>query len=297
MKRVHEIFAILICSTLAACSQAVSEPNPFNLPKNDAEYQILQSFAHQTIPEDQWNPLCPAPRAEIDAKITLLGYKAGWDQDTLDRIRVQEHERLYNTQKQYAPKPKLSAAELKDDLARGEAIRKLEAYDQFWASAIFRYSELRDGVPEENRSIFGFLFNRGQCEEQGYVLETLKPILETSDFPTDDRFGEGTLHSLFLITQHADEDVEFQAKMLQEFQSRPGLLRKQTLALLTDRVKINQGELQIYGSQLQCVDGKYQPKPVIDLESLDQRRASIGLEPFEDYAAGTPGCGNNITFP
>lgn len=296
MERVLKMLAICVCSTLAACSQAVSKPDPFKLPKNDADYQALQNFAHQTIPEGQWSPLCPAPREEIDAKITLLGYAKNWNQDTLDDIRVQELERLYNTQKKYAPKPVISAAELEDDFARGEAIRKLEEYDQFWASAIFRYSELREGVPEKNRPLLGFMFNRGQCEEQMYVLETLKPILETSDFPTDDRFGEGTMRSLFMITQHADEDVAFQVKMLHEFQSRQASISKQSLAMLTDRVKMNQGELQIYGSQLQCKDGRYQPKPVVDLENLDQRRASVGLEPFEDYAAGTPGCGNSVTF-
>ena len=212
MKHLLKLLAICLCSTLGACSQSVSELDPFKLPKNDADYQALQNFAHQTIPEGQWSPLCPAPREEINAKITLLGYAKNFDQDTLDAIRAQEHERLYNTQKKYAPKPIILASELKDDLARGEAIRKLEEYDQFWATAIFRHSELREGIPEQNRPILGFMFNRGQCEEQIYVLETLKPILETSDFPTESHFGEGTMRRLFMMTQHADEDIEFQVQ-------------------------------------------------------------------------------------
>jgi len=75
-----------------------------------------------------------------------------------------------------------------------------------------------------------------------------------------------------------------------------GALRPSSLALLTDRVKINLGELQIYGSQLQCVDGSYSSKPVEDPASLDERRASVGLPPFAEYAAHVPGCGNKIEF-
>jgi len=296
MKSLFRPLAICVCSILAGCSQALAEPNPFKLPRTDDELQALQKFAHQTIPEDQWSPLCPAPLKEIEAKITLIGFAKGWDQNTLDSIRAQEAERLYSTQTKYAPKPIVDDTDLKTDTARGEAIRKLETYDQFWASAIGRYSELREAVPEKNSPVFGILYNRGNCQEQAYVLETLKPILESSDFPTDERFGDGTMRSLMMITQHADEDVAFQAKMLKEFQSRPDSLPEQTLALLTDRVKINQGQPQTYGTQVQCKNGKYKPKPTVDPENLDKRRASVGLEPFADYVKKIPGCGNNVTF-
>ncbi|MEP1230977.1 MAG: hypothetical protein ABJG88_09910, partial [Litorimonas sp.] len=161
MKPILKLLAIYTCAFLVGCSQVSSEPDVFKVPKNDVEYQALQEFAHKTIPEGQWTPLCPAPREEIEAKITLIGYNQGWDQDKLDSIREQETERLYGTQIKYAPKPIIDGSKLETDLARGEAIRELEAYDQFWASAIVRYPEFIDGIPEKNRPVFGMLYNRG----------------------------------------------------------------------------------------------------------------------------------------
>jgi len=102
--------------------------------------------------------------------------------------------------------------------------------------------------------------------------------------------------SLYLITQHADSDVEFQKKTLAFFIENPGTLKPSSLAYLTDRVKVNSGELQVYGSQLLCTDDGYVPKPVVEPDQLDQRRALVGLEPFAGYAASTPGCGNDIQF-
>jgi len=84
--------------------------------------------------------------------------------------------------------------------------------------------------------------------------------------------------------------------MLEAFLAHPGSIQQSSLALLTDRVKINQGMLQVYGSQLECRDGAYRPKPVENPETLDERRASVGLQPFDEYAARTPGCGNDTTF-
>jgi len=279
-----------------SCSSGHSNLDVFKLPQNEAEYLALKAFAHKIIPEDQWQNLCDAPREDIEARITLIGYAENWTQAKLDEIRLQEHERIYSVQRKYAPKPNFIASELKTDEVRGQAIRELEGYDQFWASAAFRYPEFTRPSSEINHKVFSPLFNRGQCEEQNDVLKMLKPILKTSEFPTDKRFGEGTLRSLFYITQHADEDVDFQVMMLEEFEQRPGSIESTLLALLTDRVKLNQGKLQIYGSQLECRDGEYHPRPVENPEMLDERRTSVGLEPFADYAAGTPGCGNGTSF-
>lgn len=57
-------------------------------------------------------------------------------------------------------------------------------------------------------------------------------------------------------------------------------------AYLPDRVAMNEGRPQIYGTQIGDVeDGEGIPWPIRDPERLDERRASVGLEPFAEYVA------------
>lgn len=297
LRRCYCVISLLcLCFVSSGCQGQPPSPDALQLPGSDSEHRALEAFAHQTIAQGEYAGLCRAPRSEIDAKVTLIGHKNGWDQDTLDTARMQVSSLIDETRDKYSPKPVIDIAQLGDDAAIGQAIRDLEAYDQFWASAIVRYPELREAVPESNGEVFGMLFNRRQCEAQIEILDVVKSILAMSDFPTDARFGEGTLRSLRLLVQHADSDVEFQTEMLEAFLANPETLDPPALALLTDRVRVNQGKAQIYGTQLECQDGAYRPKRVEDPATLDERRASVGLEPFDEYAAGTPGCGNKVTF-
>jgi hypothetical protein len=57
------------------------------------------------------------------------------------------------------------------------------------------------------------------------------------------------------------------------------------LALLEDRILTNQGKEQIYGSQVRTNDaGKYEFYPIMDETNVNKRRASVGLQPLEEYA-------------
>lgn len=55
--------------------------------------------------------------------------------------------------------------------------------------------------------------------------------------------------------------------------------------LLVDRVNLNTGKAQIYGTQLtyNINTGQAYPKALDDSINVNQRRKSIGLEPIEEY--------------
>jgi hypothetical protein len=57
------------------------------------------------------------------------------------------------------------------------------------------------------------------------------------------------------------------------------------LAYLEDRVRVNAGQPQLYGTQFTLTGGTLGPCPIEDPGRLDQRRAQAGLEPFADYEA------------
>jgi len=57
------------------------------------------------------------------------------------------------------------------------------------------------------------------------------------------------------------------------------------LAYLEDRVRVNAGQPQRYGTQFTVTGGEFGPHPIEDPHRLDERRAEAGLEPFADYQA------------
>ena len=57
------------------------------------------------------------------------------------------------------------------------------------------------------------------------------------------------------------------------------------LAYLEDRVRVNAGQPQLYGTQFTETDGEFRPRPIQDPHRLDERREEAGLEPFTDYEA------------
>jgi hypothetical protein len=57
----------------------------------------------------------------------------------------------------------------------------------------------------------------------------------------------------------------------------------QDLAYLVDRVRVADKKPQVYGTQLDQVDGKLKPKPIEDEEHVDERRKEIGLTPLSEY--------------
>ena len=48
--------------------------------------------------------------------------------------------------------------------------------------------------------------------------------------------------------------------------------------MLVDRVELNLGRPQIYGTQVRCMDGEYRFSPTIDDSAVNERREEIGLE-------------------
>ena len=62
-----------------------------------------------------------------------------------------------------------------------------------------------------------------------------------------------------------------------------GDVRGEALALLTDRVLVEDGGPQRYGTQAEIVDGTVRFSPIEDEAHGDERRAELGLMPLERY--------------
>ena len=116
----------------------------------------------------------------------------------------------------------------------------------------------------------------------------LKRTVDRVGWPTVSMVGAAGAHAAWLLAQHADADPDFQAEVLALMEPLVdrGEAKPRHFALLTDRVLLARGEMQVYGTQFQDdADGVMRPMPTRDWATVDERRASVGLAPLAEYAA------------
>ncbi|MBG0818763.1 DUF6624 domain-containing protein [Planomonospora sp. ID82291] len=113
----------------------------------------------------------------------------------------------------------------------------------------------------------------------------LKSVIAERGWPGADMVGERAAQAAWLLVQHADLDPDFQRSCLPLLHAavEAGHAQPSHLAYLIDRVHVAEGRPQLYGTQYGVREGVLGPQPVEDPEHLDERRASVGLEPHADY--------------
>lgn len=115
-------------------------------------------------------------------------------------------------------------------------------------------------------------------------IRRLEEIIAQYGWPGSKQFGDKAANTAFLILQHSD--LSYQKKYLPLVREAVGAgdLRASSLALLEDRVRLREGQKQIYGSQVtRNSDDEWEPLPLEDEENVDTRRASVGLGPILEY--------------
>lgn len=104
----------------------------------------------------------------------------------------------------------------------------------------------------------------------------LKKILEQFGFPGYDLVEKNGSGSFWLLIQHQDEHPDFQISVLElmEKEIKNQNASKANFAYLTDRVKVNTQQQQVYGTQMELNEDEtsYQPKKCIGPQNLNQRR-------------------------
>ena len=187
----------------------------------------------------------------------------------------------------------ISAFASVDDFKIVNAIRRIELSvgigKMIGADQALRFGTTKanmDGIPYEEISKHPmFLRKLGRVDIQN--ARRMKFIVKKYGWPIISEFGEHTAHDAWLLVQHMDADVQFQENILSRMTELlpKGECIKADYALLYDRVQVNTGKAQLYGSQGQCVghDHLWRPKPISNPETVDQRRAEMGLEPMAEY--------------
>lgn len=114
----------------------------------------------------------------------------------------------------------------------------------------------------------------------------LKTLFKENGFLGYSEVGEQSSHNFLQMVQRFDDDAAFQQDVLVEMKKHIDKINANPIefAYLTDRVNLNQGKPQVYGTQLKINEkgNSYEPKTVIDPKNLNKRRAQVGLGTIEE---------------
>ena len=116
----------------------------------------------------------------------------------------------------------------------------------------------------------------------------LEKIIQEFGFPTLKMVGKDAMDGVFYIIQHADGNKEWQAMQLSHIKKAVdnGDLEAVDYAYLYDRIKVNSGEPQLYGTQFSKVDPInriVEFAPIEDEENVDKRRREMAMMPIDMY--------------
>jgi hypothetical protein len=163
--------------------------------------------------------------------------------------------------------------DLVDELDRMSAIDQLAASNGYPPE---NYSHLSQ---EEWRAFKDSVYTTHQ--------KRIKEIFDQYGFAGFDLVGERGSSNFWVMAQHSDHNPEFQLEVLEKMkiEADKGNADYRNYGMLVDRVKLNTGQAQIYGTQVDYNKEICQafPKNLADSLNVNKRRKEIGLQPLEKY--------------
>ena len=117
-------------------------------------------------------------------------------------------------------------------------------------------------------------------------IKRIEEIIEKHGYPGKSLVGSQAMGAAFLVIQHADLSYQEKYLPLITEAAEKGEMQKSSLALLIDRVRMRNGEPQVYGTQLRNdpFSGELWFYEIHDEFDVDRRRGNMGLSPLSEYA-------------
>lgn len=108
-------------------------------------------------------------------------------------------------------------------------------------------------------------------------------LVERCGWPTVDQVGSKAAGAAFLIVQHATPELRsrYYPSIEADLSRHPD--HREAIALMQDRMQVEQDRPQRYGTQLYKQGDTYVLFPIEDVEHVNQRRAQFGLPGMCEY--------------
>lgn len=260
---------------------AISDQLAQTNPKQAAE-------ALEDLSSDWW---CYDDDIVFEARLGLTLAEEFSSKDEIAAARQELEARIADTRSSIPPLPKIGTSIPKSDLSA--LIKTLVARDQTWeryvVNVMFPMNDEYRKRPAFHGA-YGQLVAREKCLVWRANEHVAAQILHEHGWPLKEDVGA---HGLWLIIQHADHNPALQGKALPLIEALvdAGKMKKRRYAYLYDRYHLNTDGKQRFGTQVMPIaPGRCAPRPLEEPDRLNQLRADVGLEPFEDYVVRIPGC-------
>ena len=136
-------------------------------------------------------------------------------------------------------------------------------------------------------SLFDGYHPRMEAVHRGNAAR-LREIISEHGWPGTPLVGARGAEAAFLIAQHAIGEPPFMRRCRELLTAAvaAGAAPAWQLAYLDDRINVFEDRPQRYGTQLRPgADGRLEPCPLAEPESVEQRRRDVGLQPLADLLA------------
>ncbi len=183
----------------------------------------------------------------------------------------------------------IACKETKTETVQKEQIPQEVSFDQELVTALEKMTEvdqLYAGIPqgEHEGDWDAWMILRDSVNRSHQIF--LKNIIDTSGYPGFDRVGEAGESDFWVMVQHSDFDPVWQEEVLVLLKAEVKAKNASPahVGLLTDRVRVNTGRPQLYGTQRHFNDlQQAYSKDLEDPEHVNERRAALGMETLEEY--------------
>ena len=110
----------------------------------------------------------------------------------------------------------------------------------------------------------------------------LLPLLEKKGWPELSAVGEEAAYAAGNVINHSDLATRQKYLPLLKAACEKGEADWSRYAHILDRTELERGNPQVYGTQMELNEesGRYEPRPMIDPEHVNERRAAKGMEPI-----------------
>lgn len=115
-------------------------------------------------------------------------------------------------------------------------------------------------------------------------ISRLGEIVAQHGWPGKTLVGEEASNVARMLVQHADIERQKRYLPILKAAASVGEASAWGVAMLEDRIRVNGGENQLYGSQFERgPDGQCHITPIDDPSHVDERRQAVGLPPMQEY--------------
>jgi len=111
----------------------------------------------------------------------------------------------------------------------------------------------------------------------------LASIVDEKGWPRISQVGHEAARGAWLVAQHGTPAFLQRCLVLMQAAAAKHEMNLGHLAWSIDRVLVEEGKPQRYGSQFEVTEAGPTAYPIEDIAHLDERRASMGLEPFKAH--------------